>query len=66
VPEPYRSPDWALVPAKPAQGLNNNNNNNNNNKVKKLYVLVLLWQETTETMAVSTIDGPAQMSKLFS
>jgi hypothetical protein len=22
VPEPYRSPDWALVPAKPAQGLN--------------------------------------------
>jgi hypothetical protein len=23
-PEPYRSPDWALVPAKPAQGLNSN------------------------------------------
>jgi hypothetical protein len=22
VPEPYRSPDWALVPVKPAQGLN--------------------------------------------
>jgi hypothetical protein len=41
VPEPYRSPDWALVPEKPAQGLNtttttttnNNNNNNNNNKI---------------------------------
>jgi hypothetical protein len=29
VPEPYRSPDWALVPAKPAQGLNTNNNNIN-------------------------------------
>jgi hypothetical protein len=24
VPEPYRSPDWALVPAKPALGLNTN------------------------------------------
>jgi hypothetical protein len=24
VPEPYRSPDWALVPAKPAYGLNTN------------------------------------------
>ena len=24
VPEPYRSPDWALVPAKPAFGLNTN------------------------------------------
>jgi hypothetical protein len=49
VPESYRSPDWALVPAKPAQRLNtttttttttltttttNNNNNNNNNKRK--------------------------------
>ena len=22
VSEPYQSPDWALVPAKPAQGLN--------------------------------------------
>jgi hypothetical protein len=30
VPEPYRSPDWALVPAKLAQRMNNNNNNNNN------------------------------------
>jgi hypothetical protein len=30
VPEPYRSPDWALVPAKPAQRLNTNTNNNNN------------------------------------
>jgi hypothetical protein len=30
MPEPYRSPDWDLVPAKPAQGLNTNNNNNNN------------------------------------
>jgi hypothetical protein len=27
VPEPYRSPDWAMVPAKPAQGLNTSNNN---------------------------------------
>jgi hypothetical protein len=26
VPEPYQSPDWALVPAKLAQGLNTNNN----------------------------------------
>jgi hypothetical protein len=26
VPETYRSPDWAMVPAKPAQGLNTNNN----------------------------------------
>jgi hypothetical protein len=24
VPEPYRSPDWALVPAKPAQRLKTN------------------------------------------
>jgi len=24
VPEPYRSPDWALVPTKPALGLNTN------------------------------------------
>jgi hypothetical protein len=24
VPEPYRSPDWVLVPAKPAEGLNTN------------------------------------------
>jgi hypothetical protein len=31
VPEPYRSYDWALVPAKPVQGLNNTNTNNNNN-----------------------------------
>jgi hypothetical protein len=29
MPEPYQSPDWALVPAKPAQGLNTNNNNKN-------------------------------------
>jgi hypothetical protein len=29
VPEPYRSPDWALVLPKLAQGLNTNNNNNN-------------------------------------
>jgi hypothetical protein len=27
VPEPYRSPNWALVPAKPTQRLNTNNNN---------------------------------------
>jgi hypothetical protein len=26
VPEPYRSPDWVLVPAKPAQRLNTSNN----------------------------------------
>jgi hypothetical protein len=26
VPEPYRSPDWALVPVKQAQGLNTTNN----------------------------------------
>jgi hypothetical protein len=26
VPEPYRSPDWVLVPAKPTQGLNTTNN----------------------------------------
>jgi hypothetical protein len=26
VPEQYWSPDWALVPAKLAQGLNTNNN----------------------------------------
>jgi hypothetical protein len=43
VPEPYRSPDWALVRAKTTQGLNTTttttttttNNNNNNNKVDK-------------------------------
>jgi hypothetical protein len=29
IPEPYRSPDWALVLPKLAQGLNTNNNNNN-------------------------------------
>ena len=29
VPEPYRSSNWALVPAQLAQGLNTNNNNNN-------------------------------------
>jgi hypothetical protein len=29
VPEPYRSPDWVPVPAKPTQGLNTINNNNN-------------------------------------
>jgi hypothetical protein len=28
VQEPYRSPDWALVPAKPAQGLNTNQSTN--------------------------------------
>jgi len=28
IPEPYQSPDWALVSA---QGLNTYNNNNNNN-----------------------------------
>jgi hypothetical protein len=28
VPEPYRSLDWALVPAKLAQGLNTTTNNN--------------------------------------
>jgi hypothetical protein len=44
VSEPYRSPDWALVPAKLAQGLNSNTtttttstttttNNNNNNSL---------------------------------
>jgi hypothetical protein len=27
ISEPYQSPDWALVPAKPAQGLNTSNNN---------------------------------------
>jgi hypothetical protein len=35
VSEPYRSPDWALVPAKPAQVLNTNNNNNKEKKKKK-------------------------------
>ena len=40
VPEPYRSPDWALVPVKLVQGLNTdtttttNNNNNNNNRLQ--------------------------------
>jgi len=29
VPEPYRSPDWALVPAQIAQGLNTTTNNKN-------------------------------------
>jgi hypothetical protein len=43
VSEPYQSPDWALVPAKPAQGLNTTTNNNilimhgqSNTKYKKL------------------------------
>jgi hypothetical protein len=40
VPEPYRSPDWALIPVKPAQRLNTTtttttNNNNNNNKYQE-------------------------------
>jgi hypothetical protein len=35
VPEPYRSPDWALVPAKLAQGLNTINN-----KIKRYIVMV--------------------------
>jgi hypothetical protein len=35
IPEPHWSPDWALVPAKLAQGLNNTNR-------KKYYLLLNL------------------------
>jgi hypothetical protein len=44
VPEPYRSPDWALVSAKLAQGLNtntNSSNNNNNNQVYRHFLITL-------------------------
>ena len=37
VPEPYRSPDWALVPAKPAEGLNTNNDDDDTSFVALLY-----------------------------
>ena len=41
IPEPYQSPDWALVPVKPVQGLNTTTTNNNNNiyviRTNKIY-----------------------------
>jgi hypothetical protein len=41
IPEQYRSPDWALVPAKPAQRLNTTTNNNN--LILNVYEFIKAW-----------------------
>ena len=48
MPGPYQSPDWALVPAKPAYGLNTNDDDIygiSSLRVNDLTLILLTWRK---------------------
>jgi hypothetical protein len=70
VPEPYRSPDWALVPAKLAEGLNSTTTTTttttitttNNNNILKRINLRCLGCIVTETARIPEQSKNCQMT----
>jgi hypothetical protein len=78
VPEPYLSPDWALIPAKQAQRLNtttttttninNNNNNNNNFSIALIHTIFIRIYQCVYTQGNSYVppeipNSPAQQPR---